>query len=322
MVQSETVVVSEPQIPLIDLASQKLKPGTDEWVSTCKAVRIALEDHGGFLVLFDEFDDKPNHIYASSKQLFDLPTQTKMQKTSDKPNHGYFGPGPLNPLFESHAIDNPVSLQVCQNFAHIMWPEGNDSFSGAVNAYASGLVELDRKVKRMVFESYGVDSQKCESFLESNNYTMRLYKYMTARKEEGEEGIGAHRDTTLFTILHQQMHGLELKNKHGQWVRVDASPSLFCVVAGDAFSVWSNDRIRPCTHKVTIKSKTSPRYSIGLLSYASGTLHPAEELVDEQHPIRYKPFNHYQYLASIYTKQALNSSQDRLKTYCGIEDIY
>ena len=106
-----------------------------------------------------------------------------------------------------------------------------------MNAYASGMVELDRKVKRMVFESYGVDSEKCESFLESNNYTMRLYKYMPARKEEGEEGIGSHRDSTLFTILHQQTHGLELLNKHGQWIRVDASPSLFCVVAGDAFSV-------------------------------------------------------------------------------------
>lgn len=127
MMKSETVV-SEPHIPLIDFTNPKLKLGTDEWVSTCKAVRIALEDHGGFLVLFDEFDKRFNNIYASSKQLFDLRTEIKMKPTSDKPNHGYFGPGPLNPLFESHAIDNPLSLQVCQKFSHVIWPEGNDAF--------------------------------------------------------------------------------------------------------------------------------------------------------------------------------------------------
>ena len=109
--------------------------------------------------------------------------------------------------------------------------------SEAVNAYAKELVELDQMLKRMVFESYGIDAKKRESFLECNNYVLRFYKYLPARIDEGENGVLPHPDTTLFTILHQDAEGLEVQNKHDQWFRLPVSPSLFCVVAGDAFSV-------------------------------------------------------------------------------------
>ncbi|KAI9120589.1 hypothetical protein K1719_007622 [Acacia pycnantha] len=312
----ESQTVSEAGFPLFDFGNPKLKPGSDDWASTCKALRIALEDHGAFLVLYNKVDDS---IYASSHQLFDLSTEAKMRKTSDKPSHGYVHRGCCSPLFESHVVDNPLSLQDCQKFARILWPSGNDFFSEAVNAYAKGLVELDQMLKRMVCESYGINTQKCESFLESVRYAQRFYKYLPTQTDEGEHGVLPHPDTTLFTILHQDSEGLEVQNKHDQWVRVDVSPSLFCVIAGDALSVWSNGRICPRYHQVMIKTKTRPRYSIGLLSYAGEAMSPAEELVDDQHPLLYKPFNHYQYLSAIATREGFRSDyQRRLKEFCGV----
>ncbi|KAI9120812.1 hypothetical protein K1719_007845 [Acacia pycnantha] len=138
--------------------------------------------------------------------------------------------------------------------------------------------------------------------------------------DEGEHGVLPHLDTTLFTILHQDTEGLEVQNKHDQWVRLDASPSLFCVVAGDALSVWSKDRICSRYHQVMMKmkTKTRPRYSIGLPSYAGEDMSPAEELVDDQHPLRYKSFNHYLHLSAIATKDGFRSDyQRRLKEFCG-----
>ncbi|KAK4272480.1 hypothetical protein QN277_021034 [Acacia crassicarpa] len=312
----ESQTVSQPEFPLFDFCNPKLKPGSDEWASTCKAVREALEDHGAFLVLYNKVDDS---IYDSSRQLFDLSTEAKMRQTSDKPAHGYVGRTIASPLFQSHAVDNPSSLQDCQKFARILWPSGNDFFCEAVNAYAKGLVELDQMLKRMVCESYGINTQKCESFLESIRYVLRFYKYFPTQTDEGEPGVLPHPDTTLFTILHQDTEGLEVQNKHDQWVRLEVSPSLFCVVAGDAISVWSNDRICPRYHQVMVKTKTRPRYSIGLLSYAGQDMSPPEELVDDQHPLRYKQFNHYQYLSAIATREGLRSDyQHRLKEFCGV----
>lgn len=89
-------------------------------------------------------------------------------------------------------------------------------------------------VKRMVCESYGVN---WESLIESTTYVMRLYGYREAKEDEGDNGLGRHLDTSMITILHQNMAGLQVENKHGQWVTPHASPNLFCVVAGQAFMV-------------------------------------------------------------------------------------
>jgi len=80
--------------------------------------------------------------------------------------------------------------------------------------------------------------------------------------------------------------------------------------------VWSNDRIPACEHRVLINSKID-RYSMGLLSYAAKIMEPQEELVDEEHPLRYKPFDHYGYLRFFLTEEAIKSDS-RIKAYCGI----
>lgn len=80
--------------------------------------------------------------------------------------------------------------------------------------------------------------------------------------------------------------------------------------------VWSNDRIRGCVHQVFMNSKVD-RYCLGLLSYAGKVMEPEEELVDEEHPLRYKPFDHYGYLRFFLTEEAVKSAS-RIKAYCGI----
>lgn len=44
---------SQHPLPVIDFSDENLKPGTGTWVSACDVVRGALEDHGGFLALYN-----------------------------------------------------------------------------------------------------------------------------------------------------------------------------------------------------------------------------------------------------------------------------
>ena len=74
--------------------------------------------------------------------------------------------------------------------------------------------------------------------------------------------------------------------------------------------------MQACDHRVVLKSKTE-RYSMGLLSYGGKMVQPAEELVDDEHPLRYKAFDHYGYLSFFLTEEALKSGS-RIKAYCGI----
>ncbi|XP_020223316.2 2-oxoglutarate-dependent dioxygenase AOP3 [Cajanus cajan] len=308
--------VCESPLGVVDFSDENMKPGGDAWLEACKVVRRGFEEHGCFLARYDKVGPHLlNSVYYAMEQLFGLPLETKRKKTSDKPNHGYTGQVPASPLFESFAIDNPSSIEDCQKFTHVMWPEGNHRLCESVNEYAKLLKELDQTVKKMVFDSYDLDKLKCESFLESTNYAFRSYKYKIPEMDESNVGVNSHTDSTFITILHQRVDGLEVKLKDGEWFGVDASP-LFCVMAGDAFMVWSSERIRACEHRVILKSKVM-RYSLGLLSYSTKKVQTLEDLVDEEHPIRYKPFDHYAYVGFRFTEEAVKCTS-RIKAFCGI----
>ncbi|KAJ1429096.1 Oxoglutarate/iron-dependent dioxygenase [Sesbania bispinosa] len=229
---------SQTGFPVVDFTDEKLKPGTQTWASTCQLIRSALEDHGFFYALCDKV---PMELYKSvfslMEELFDLPLETKMQKTSDKPYHGYYGQISRVPLYESLGITDPLTIQGVQNFTKLMWPSGYHHF-------------------RMVFEAYGVDQRQCDSFLESTNYMLRSFKYRLPRNDENNLGLHAHTDTSFFTILHQNnVIGLQTKLKTGEWIHTDPSPFMFLIMAGDAFKVWSNDRITSCEHRVIVSEE-------------------------------------------------------------------
>lgn len=110
--------------------------------------------------------------------------------------------------------------------------------SETLSFYAKLLVELDHMTKRMVFDGYGLDKRHCDSLLESTNYMLRSFKYRLPQKDENNLGLHAHTDTSFFTILHQNnVNGLQVKLKNGEWVDIDLSPFMLLILAGDAFKV-------------------------------------------------------------------------------------
>ena len=60
---------------------------------------------------------------------------------------------------------------------------------------------------------------------------------------------------------------------------------------------------------------------MGLSSFSSKVVQIPEELVDEQHPLRYKPFDHYGYL-HFFDKEKIQEPDSRLKAYCGIWNLH
>lgn len=305
-------------IPIIDLS--KLEAGTEEWDSTCKEIRVGLEEFGCFLVVHDKISlELHNSIFEETKELFHVPRETRMKNTSEKPYHGYFGGYSFLPLYESMAIDNPTELQATQSFANLMWPaRPNNHFCETVERFSMLVAKLEKMVTRMVLESYGVPKFVSESNMESTNYLLRFFKYRVPQKDETDVGLHSHTDLTFFSLIHQHLiSGLQIQLLDDKWI--DVQPSGHCsfiVMAGDALMAWSNDRIRSCRHRVTMRGEET-RYSIGMFSFKRGTIDVPQELVDDANPLRYKPFNHYDFL----TYDKANSSHktiSRIKDYCGL----
>ncbi|XP_074375729.1 putative 2-oxoglutarate-dependent dioxygenase AOP1 [Apium graveolens] len=314
-----SLAAKQPNLPCIEFSKENTEQGTDSWLTTSKKVVCALEDYGCFLATYnDNFSlDLHNAIFKSTRQLFDLPLETKLLNTSKTPSHGYVGQEPVVPLYEGLGIEDVTSPLGAQTFTNLMWPSGNAVFCETTCLFTKVVAELDQVVMRMVSQSYGIENHY-ERLLESTSYLFRLIKYRERHEKETVLGIVPHTDKSFMSILHQhQVPGLEIKTANDQWILVDPSPSSFIVMAGDACMAWTNGRIEAPQHRVIMKG-TEERYSLGVFTFIRDQIiHIPEELADEEHEIQFQPFDHYKYIDFYYTDEG-KKSKCPIKLYCGI----
>ncbi|XP_009621185.1 probable 2-oxoglutarate-dependent dioxygenase AOP1 [Nicotiana tomentosiformis] len=306
--------------PIIDLNKlEKSKRGSNSWLELCNGVRLALEDHGYFIALYDKVSSEvEKEIFDVMDELFDLPIETKKKNSSDFYFYRWVGQLEAAPLHESFGIVYPTHIQALQSFTTLMWPQGNQRFSETVTSYVKVAAELEQLVDKMVFESYGVAERHYESHIAATTYLLRPTKY-AAPPPSNINNVGAniHTDKSFSTLLFQnQINGLQVESKSGDWIAVNVPPSAFVFMAGDAYEAWSNGRIYAPRHQVLLKEEKQ-RYTLALFTFNKGITDIPEELVDETHPLQYKPFDNFG-LAWYYLSGANSMIHSTAKAYCGI----
>lgn len=121
--------VTPHKIPVVDLSIENMKPGTSAWYSARKDVQRALEECGCFVAVYDKVPlELHKTMFAKLEELFNLPHDTKIKNTSDKPHFGYYGQISILPLYECMGIDNPITKEGIESFTNLMWPAGNELF--------------------------------------------------------------------------------------------------------------------------------------------------------------------------------------------------
>ncbi|XP_050144478.1 2-oxoglutarate-dependent dioxygenase AOP2-like isoform X5 [Malus sylvestris] len=223
------------KIPIIDFTNS----GSD---TTPDQVRHALEEYGCFVAAYDRVPAQlVDKVMAQSKDLFDLPTETKLSHTGDDVLRGYIGPSPRLPYSETFAISHATSFQDVQNFMNLVWPAGKDNFCETTHSYVKLIEELGERVMRLLFESYGVAAKHYESFAAFNDHIFRLIKYREMKDIDitgTSVWFPSHTDASFISILFQhQIGGLEIESKDGTFVGIDASPCHFIVFAGDMLQI-------------------------------------------------------------------------------------
>ncbi|TMW97670.1 hypothetical protein EJD97_005179 [Solanum chilense] len=312
--------MSDSKIPKINLT--KLDKHSNSWIPLCNEVRHALEEHGYFIALYEDANNKiSKDIFDVMEELFDLPIETKRKNTSDIYFYRYKGQLLTAPLHESFGIPHPTDVEALQSFTTLMWPQGNQIFCETMTSYIKVGAEIEQLVSKMVFESYGLPKKHYESHVGATTYLLRPTKYRAA-PAGAEDGIGnvgsnIHTDKGFSAVLFQnQINALQIETKSGEWIPIDVPPSAFVFVAGDAYEAWSNGRIYSPRHQVLMK-EDKERYTLALFTYNKGITDIPEELVDETHPLQYKPFDNFD-LVMYYSTGASPMAYGTAKPYCGI----
>ncbi|GAV74834.1 2OG-FeII_Oxy domain-containing protein/DIOX_N domain-containing protein [Cephalotus follicularis] len=310
---------AETLVPLLDLSGEGpgVEQGGERWKVLCNKVREACENYGCFMLSCDKIPKTlRDDMFVAMKDLFDLPEQTKRKHQDPKPYRSYLGKCPIVPLHESFGIDDATRLDVAQEFTNLMWPEGNPNFCDTLNIMSSKLQELNYIVIKMIFESFGMEKHY-DSHMKDTNSIFRVMKYnVPAPIHDSTVGLVAHTDKNTLAILCQnEVQGLEILTKQGEWVLLTPPQDAFIVIVGDAMKAWSNGRLVAAKHRVMI-SGDKDRYSCGLFSVPKegAVIEVPMELVDKEHPLLYKPFKFSDYF-SYYVS---NISDDALETYAAV----
>ncbi|KAK8525003.1 hypothetical protein V6N13_015997 [Hibiscus sabdariffa] len=312
--------LSDSKLPAIDFTKPDLKPGTLQWDSVKAQVQQALQQFGCFEALFDKIPlEIREAIFGALEELFDLPLEIKTLNVSKTPYHGYIGQHPKIPLFESIGFDDAHVLENVEAQTRTFWPQGNASFSKIIQSYAKELRELDQMIRRMILEIFQLEKYM-EEHMDSSEYLLKVMKYKGPRTSEPQVGLGAHTDMDLVTILYQnEVNGLGLQSSStGEWIDWVPSKDSFIVTIGESLHAWLNGRLKATYHRVMLNGD-KPRYSVGLFTVpkAGYMIRAPEELVDEAHPLLYKPFD-YAELLRFHVSNEGRYTQSGLKGYCGV----
>ncbi|WZZ41489.1 hypothetical protein YC2023_037748 [Brassica napus] len=112
---------STPQLPVIYLSDQTLKPGSEKWVEVRSDVRKALEDYGAFEVSYDRVSEElKESVLETMKELFQLPVEAKRRNVSPKPYTGYMT---HNGVSESLGIQDANVLEKVNEFTQLLRPD-------------------------------------------------------------------------------------------------------------------------------------------------------------------------------------------------------
>ncbi|KAH0724299.1 hypothetical protein KY284_000164 [Solanum tuberosum] len=189
--------------------------------------------------------------------------------------------------------------------------------SNVAKSYFKQLMELNGMVEKMVLESLGLKNY-IDEFLNSNVYMSRFTNYKVIKGEnENKSGLPSHTDSSYLTIIKQNQNGLQVLYKNGEWIELNhTSPNSYIVLSADALMAWTNDRLTSAQHRV-VTTGDKDRFSVQLFSLVNPdyTLKVPKELVDEEHPLMYKPFKMPEY-----NKYLMLGAKNGLgvKNYCGL----
>lgn len=288
------------KIPVVDLAP--LLDGSDP-DKVAGQINWALANAGFMYVKNHGIADRVvEDAFSQTRAFFDLPDAEKMAlhvSRSGQTLRGYiepFGentdPEKTRDLKECFDL-GPESEAGCPFFGPNLWPDEArlPGFRSSVYHYHEEMKRLSMTILSGIARSLDLAPDYFEAKLKKPISIQRLLHYppQTGIVDESIIGIGAHTDYGNLTILAQDdVGGLQVLNRDGQWVEGTPIPGTFVINIGDLLQRLTNDRYLANLHRV-VNTSGRERYSIPFFIDADygAEFAPLASCIDADNPARY-----------------------------------
>jgi isopenicillin N synthase-like dioxygenase len=221
----------------------------------------------GFFALENHGIDAPliGRAYAAARAFFELPVEVK-RRYEDLALQGQRG---FTSFGREHAKDHPVPD--LKEFWHVgrdlepghplsgvylknLWPEQVPDFRSALGELYRRLDDCALRLLEAVSIYIGEEPETVRDTAVDGNTILRIIHYPPVPEDAPAAGMRAapHEDINLITLLCEATAGgLELLDRRGNWVPIQALPGQIVVDAGDMLQNLTNGLLRSTTHRVT-----------------------------------------------------------------------
>ncbi|MEO1238565.1 MAG: 2-oxoglutarate and iron-dependent oxygenase domain-containing protein [Pseudomonadota bacterium] len=288
------------RIPVIDLAG--LLSGADKQ-GVARDINHALRTSGFMYVKNHGMDPAfVAQVFDVTRAFFDLPLDDKMAlhiSNSGPALRGYievFGentdPEKTKDLKECFDI-GPERETVSPFFGPNPWPPALPEFATLTYAYHQQMVGLAKAMLRGIALSLDLSEDYFADKTRDPISIQRMLHYPPQNKvvDESVMGIGAHTDYGNLTILAQDdVGGLQVMNRDGDWVEAPPIPGTFVINIGDLIQRLTNDVYLANLHRV-INTTGRERYSIPFFLDADfdAVFEPLDRCITPDNPRVYEP---------------------------------
>ncbi len=316
-------------LPIIDLAS--LGEGDGPSLSRIAAdVGAACRDVGFFYVANHGVDAKLiAKAFARSRDFFALPLGDKRNLAIEAVggNRGYSGllhealdpaRGPdMKEAFNvglDLAPDDPELISGKPFRSLNAWPD-TPGFRETTLAYFNACAALGARLHRAFARDLGLRPEFFADKFDRPMATLRLLHYPAPpRDSDPQTGAGEHTDYGNLTLLAtDDVGGLEVRTRAGQWIEAPVVRGAFIVNIGDCLMRWTNDVYVSTPHRVVNRSLRE-RYSIAFFydPNPDAMVETIASCVREGEFTRYPPI-----LAADYLKMRLDASKPKVADLSG-----
>ena len=308
-------------LPILDLSSWR--EGDRASLARIGAeVGAACRDVGFFYVVNHGVDrELIERAFAQSQRFFALPLAERQALAIETigGNRGYSGmlhealdPGRGPDMKEAFNVgleiapDDPDLLSE-QPFRSLnAWPS-LPNFRETLLAYYDACAGLGARLHRAFACDLGLKPDFFDDKFDRPMATLRLLHYPAPPQgSEPRTGAGVHTDYGNLTLLAtDDVGGLEVRARNGEWIEAPVVPGAFIVNIGDCLMRWTNDIYVSTPHRVVNRSARE-RYSIAFFydPNPEAVVETIPSCVREGERVRYPPI-----LAADYLKQRLDASK-------------
>ncbi|WP_238367219.1 isopenicillin N synthase family dioxygenase [Mesobacterium pallidum] len=265
-------------IPIVDLSGLAAGASDEARAATVAALKEALEVSGfAYLANHGVPEDLVERMREANMAFHDLPLDEKLKLRINGYHRGYM------PMSTSTIVTSSVDKVTKPNQSESLMimhevPEGSPNAGKPLQgpnqfpeslpqveetalAYMAEMTALGARIAGGLAEALGLDRDWFDQFFEDPTLFLRLLHYPEQPDEDKLFGSAPHTDYGFVTLLKQDnVGGLEVRNKHGEWIPAPPIDGTFVMNVGDILAKWSNGRFVSTPHRVRNLSPND-RYS-------------------------------------------------------------